>query len=205
MPPPSTKSSGRCPAAGVCFTAPMATTTLASSSLAHVSSSQILIWSPPHITSDSRTLLIDGWSDRAACIDWALHRSGAIFLQGTENARVKGGTFKRLDGNALMLNGFNRGAQIVGNEFVYIADNVIAGWGETKEWDGRNGDQPRGTVIAENFIHELGFFEKQSSAFFQAKSALTTLRDNIMFNMPRGAIARLKSPLKSIEADACCR
>ena len=59
-----------------------------------------------------------------------------------------------------------------------VADNVIAGWGETKEWDGRNGDQPRNTLVAQNFIHELGFFEKQSSAFFQAKTALTTIKDN---------------------------
>jgi hypothetical protein len=120
--------------------------------------------------------------------DWALHRSGAIFLQGTENATVKAGTFKRLDGNAIMLNGYNRDATISQNEFVYIGDNVIAGWGETKEWDGRNGDQPRNTLVSENFIHELGFFEKQSSPFFQAKSALTTIKDNVMFNMPRAAI-----------------
>lgn len=69
--------------------------------------------------------------------DWALHRSAAVFLEGTTNAKVSGGLFKRLDGNAIMLNGFNRGAVIEKNEFVYIADNVLAGWGETKEWDGR--------------------------------------------------------------------
>ena len=69
--------------------------------------------------------------------DWALHRSAAIFLEGTTDAKVSGGLFRRLDGNAIMLNGFNRGAVIEKNEFVYIADNVLAGWGETKEWDGR--------------------------------------------------------------------
>ena len=35
--------------------------------------------------------------------DWALHRSGAVFLQGTKDARISGGVFKRLDGNAIML------------------------------------------------------------------------------------------------------
>ena len=161
--------------------------------------------------------------------DWALHRSAAIFLEGTVNAKVSGGLFKRLDGNAIMLNGFNRGATIEKNEFVYIADNVLAGWGETKEWDGRsvssvrtglaylslklgsmcrNGDQPRNTLVQDNIIHEvssghcfpllpcseshgaraysrrlgtqLGFFEKQSSAWFQAKTATTTIKNNIM-------------------------
>ena len=80
-------------------------------------------------------------------------------------------------------NGYNRGCVIEKNEFVYIADNVLAGWGETKEWDGRNGDQPRGTVVRDNYIHELGFFEKQSSAWFQALTATTTIENNIMFNM----------------------
>ena len=55
---------------------------------------------------------------------------------------------------------------------VYIADNVLAGWGTTKEWDGRNGDQPRDTLVQDNVIHELGFFEKQSSAWFQALTAV---------------------------------
>ena len=35
--------------------------------------------------------------------DWALHRSGAVFLQGTKDAHISGGVFKRLDGNAIML------------------------------------------------------------------------------------------------------
>ena len=60
--------------------------------------------------------------------------------------------------------------------------------GDTKDWDGRAGTQPRGTVVKDNFIHEIGFFEKQSSAWFQAKTALTTISNNIMFNMPRAAI-----------------
>ena len=115
--------------------------------------------------------------------DWALHRSAAVFLQGTKDAHISGGVFKRLDGNAIMLNGYNRGCVIEKNEFVYIADNVLAGWGETKEWDGRNGDQPRGTVVRDNYIHELGFVEKQSSAWFQALTATTTIENNIMFNM----------------------
>lgn len=120
--------------------------------------------------------------------DWALHRSGAIFLEGTVDATISGGLFKRLDGNAIMLNKFNRGVTIDKNEFVYIADNVMAGWGETKEWDGRIGDQPRGTIIKDNIVHELGFFEKQSSAWFQALTATTTISNNIFYNMPRAAI-----------------
>lgn len=120
--------------------------------------------------------------------DWALHRSAAVFLQATEGATISDCVFKRLDGNAVMLNGYNRNTTISRNEFAYIADNVIAAWGSTERWDARAGNQPRRTTIAENFIHELGFYEKQSSAVFQAKAAETTIVRNIMFNMPRAAI-----------------
>ena len=39
-----------------------------------------------------------------------------------------------------------------------------------------------------NVAREIGHYEKQSSCWFQAKSALNTLIGNIMFNMPRAAI-----------------
>ena len=54
--------------------------------------------------------------------------------------------------------------------------------------DGTSGEQPRGTLIENNFCHELGHFEKQSSCWFQAKTALTVLKNNIMFNGPRALI-----------------
>ena len=59
--------------------------------------------------------------------------------------------------------------------------------GKTQEWDGRGGDQPRFTTIVDNFVHEIAFFEKQSSFFFLAKTAQSTVTNNIAFNMPRAA------------------
>ena len=84
--------------------------------------------------------------------------------------------------------GYNRHTNILRNELNYIGDNAIAGWGRTKHWDGRKGDQPRYTTIKDNYVHELGFFEKQSSFWFQAKTCQTTVENNIVFNIPRAAI-----------------
>ena len=42
--------------------------------------------------------------------DWALDRFSAVFLQGTEGATVTNCTFTRLDGNAVMVSGYNRNA-----------------------------------------------------------------------------------------------
>ena len=80
------------------------------------------------------------------------------------------------------------------SEFVWNGETAIAGWGYTDNMDGTSGEQPRGTLIENNFCHELGHFEKQSSCWFQAKTALTVLKNNIMFNGPRALINFSKWP-----------
>merc|ERR1711988_308792 len=64
----------------------------------------------------------------------------------------------------------------------------MATWGETQQYDATGGEQPRFTTVVGNFVHELGIYEKQSSAWGQAKACLSTLEGNIFFNMPRAAI-----------------
>ena len=104
-------------------------------------------------------------------------------------------TFERLDGNAIMLSGYNNNTVILKNEFVWIGDTAIAAWGNTKGssvkgmgWDGTDGDQPRFNQILYNFVHELGIFKKQTSFYFQAKSCQNTIKENIVFNMPHAGI-----------------
>lgn len=94
-----------------------------------------------------------------------------------------------------MLSGYNRNTTIARNEFAWIGDSVLASWGYTAPLggvandsilaqyrsgiDGTGGEQPRGTVASENFVHELGHFEKQSSFWFQAKSCQNVIKRNI--------------------------
>jgi len=104
--------------------------------------------------------------------------------------------FDRLDGNAIIVSAYNRNLTIQRNEFSWIGDTAIGQWGNTvgvpevpgMGWDGTTGDQPRGTQILYNFVHELGIWEKQSSFYFQAKSAQNLLMGNIFFNGPRAGI-----------------
>jgi hypothetical protein len=125
--------------------------------------------------------------------DWALERLGALFFEGTTGLTVDGCTFERLDGNALMLSGFHRGATVSNSHFAWTGDTAIAAWGRTDEmsdggthgWDATAGDIPQGTTIVGNMIRETGIWEKQSSCFFQAKTAGSTLRRNLCFNLPR--------------------
>lgn len=51
-----------------------------------------------------------------------------------------------------------------------------------------SGGQPRFTLIEGNFCREIGHIQKQSSFYFQAITALVTIRKNIVFNIPRAAV-----------------
>ena len=156
--------------------------------------------------------------------DWSLERQGAIRLEGTENVRIHGNLFTKLDCNAISINGYNRHATIdrsiaveadsssiytvvlllcklllithatIGrNHFSWLGLGAIASWGreprdETKLNDGTGGEQPRYTVATNNFVHEIGHIQKQSSFYFQAITALATIKNNIVFNIPRAGI-----------------
>merc|ERR1719201_665981 len=54
--------------------------------------------------------------------------------------------------------------------------------------DGRGGNQPRGTTVAGNFVHEVGIFQKQSSPWVQAITSGTILTSNVFFNMPHTGV-----------------
>ncbi|XP_065181055.1 uncharacterized protein LOC135811743 [Sycon ciliatum] len=120
--------------------------------------------------------------------DWGLQRSGAVFAEGTKLLTIENCVFKNLDGNGLFLSGFVHDSMISNNEFTLIGDTAMAAWGYTNLIDGTSGEQPRRNRIEQNFIHEIGLYEKQSSCWFQAKSAQTTLRTNICFNGPRAGV-----------------
>ena len=134
--------------------------------------------------------------------DWALARSGAIRIEGSENLTVAGVLIENCDGNGISINNYNRNLTIIDNEIRWIGGTAIAAWGSTEQGvgggnislplgmgiDGTRGNQPRGTRIANNFIHEIGIFQKQSSAYFQAQACQTIIERNIVFNGPRAHI-----------------
>jgi hypothetical protein len=127
--------------------------------------------------------------------DWALSRTAAVLLEGTEGTAVAGCRFERLDGTALMLSGYNRGAEVVDNDFVWIGGSAMVSWGRTAGDptgtdgpDGTNGDQPRYSHFARNVGHELGIWEKQSSLLMQAKTSDSLVEANVGFNGPRAGI-----------------
>jgi len=139
--------------------------------------------------------------------DWALERRAAVFLQGTQGVIIDGCIFERLDGNGVMVSGYNRNATIQNSDFAFIGGNSIAAWGYTNETetdpgrpgvqlnnaphagsDGTDGEHPRYTTVVGNTAREIGLYEKQSSFFIQAKTAQSIVKGNVFFNGPRAGI-----------------
>jgi hypothetical protein len=125
--------------------------------------------------------------------DWALERRGAAFFEGTEGLVVDGCSFERNDGNGIMLSGYTRNATVTNSHFAWTGGTAVAAWGRTDElsddgtrgWDGTGGDFPRWTTVEGNVMRETGIWAKQASCWFQAKTAQTTLRKNMCFNLAR--------------------
>ena len=120
--------------------------------------------------------------------DWSVHRGGTVFVEGTKKFLLQNCLFNAPGGNGLCLSGYNRNAVIEGNEFVWSGDSGIVALGTSEHIDGTLGNQPRGTKIMRNLVHENGVFGKQTSAYMQALACQTELIDNVFFNGPRAGI-----------------
>lgn len=127
--------------------------------------------------------------------DWAMQRTAALYFDGTQGLTVDGCTFERLDGISIMLSGYSRNAVIQNTEFAWLGETAIALWGRSAQgphpdvgWDTTPGNQPRYTTIRGNIFRELGVWQKQSSAVFQAEAGLSQIEGNIVYNGPRAGM-----------------
>ena len=66
--------------------------------------------------------------------------------------------FDSLGGNGLFLSNYVRDAVIEGNEFAWAGDNVIVAVGSANLIDETGGNQPRGTKVLGNLVHEIGTY-----------------------------------------------
>ncbi len=102
-------------------------------------------------------------------------RPAATSLQGTEGVTLDKCTFERLDGNGVMVSGYNRNTTITNSDFAYIGGNAVAAWGYTNETDtdpgrpgvaienapaagvdGTDGEHPRYTTVVNCTAREVG-------------------------------------------------
>ena len=120
--------------------------------------------------------------------DWTIHRNGAVFVEGVNGFTIQQCLFDSPGGNGLVLSDFIRNAVIEANEFRYSGDSSIIVVGSSELIDGTDGNQPRGTKVISNLIHESGIFGKQTSPYMQSLACQTELTGNVFFNGPRAGI-----------------
>ncbi len=120
--------------------------------------------------------------------DWAIHRGGAVFVEGVDGFTMQKCLFDSPGGNGLFLSNYIRNAIVEANEFRYVGESAMAAVGSTDLIDGLGGSQPRGTKIISNLVHESGIFGKQTSPYMQSLACETELVGNVFFNGPRAGI-----------------
>jgi hypothetical protein len=136
---------------------------------------------------DQRPAMLEPWLVPSGG-DWALRRAGALHLESTVGVSITNCAFIRTDANAVMVSGYNRNATIEGSVFRWLGMSAVALMGDCAQDDCTGGEQPWGIVLSRNVFAELGIIEKQSSALFLGKAALTRFEGSLAFNGPRAMI-----------------
>ena len=128
-------------------------------------------------------------SDRSPCLPSPIPLANPE-VAGSTLRSVEASVFTHLDSNGIFLSGYSRGVTVRDNLFSWLGQSAIAAWGrlDGETNSGLGGNQPRGTLIEANVCREIGHIQKQSSFYFQAVTAQTTLRRNVVYNIPRAAI-----------------
>ncbi|MFF2960709.1 right-handed parallel beta-helix repeat-containing protein [Streptomyces sp. NPDC057963] len=138
--------------------------------------------------------------------DWAIARAAAVHLKNTENVSVRDSHFDQLGGNALLIDGYNSHDAVSGNEFSHSGASDIAVVGnpdavrEPSTWDSmrrtisdtrpgpKSENYPRDISIRDNYLHDNGQFEKQTSGVQISMSRRVTVDGNTLHDGPRACV-----------------
>ncbi|MFF1686551.1 right-handed parallel beta-helix repeat-containing protein [Streptomyces sp. NPDC058254] len=138
--------------------------------------------------------------------DWAIARAAAVHLKNTENVAVRDSLFDQVGGNALFVDGYNSEDTVSGNEFSHSGASDIAVVGdrdavrEPSTWDSmrktitdvapgpKSENYPRDIRISDNYMHDNGQFEKQTSGVQISMSRRVTVDGNTIHDGPRACV-----------------
>lgn len=120
--------------------------------------------------------------------DWAIHRGGTVFLENTCDCSIRGCFFDAVGGNAVFVNGRNRGAEISGNRFSETGDSAVCLVGIQNMTVGSQRMFPFECRVENNTIHDCGIFGKQTAGVFISVARRITAGHNHIYNMPRAGI-----------------
>ena len=120
--------------------------------------------------------------------DWAVHRGGAIFMEGTRNCTVRNCWLDAVGGNAVFLNNYNRDSFVTGCKFTETGDSAICFVGDLAKTNGTQRQFPYQCRASNNLIHDCGVYGKQIAGVYISRAKRITAAHNSIYNMPRSGI-----------------
>lgn len=120
--------------------------------------------------------------------DWAIHRGGAVFMEGTRNCSIEACFFDAVGGNAVFVNNYNRDARVTGCRFTGAGDSAICFVGSLNDTVGTQRNFPYECRAENNLIHNCGRFGKQIAGVYISRAKRISAIHNEIFDMPRAGI-----------------
>lgn len=147
--------------------------------------------------------------------DWAIHRGGAVFVEGAEDTVIEDCDFDHVGGNAVFLSGYNCRVAVRGCRFFHTGESAVALVGSPaavrnyQTWDDqdllgkkwisdpakidpvagpRTPDYPADCVVENCTMSEIGDFGKQVAGVFIAMSHRITVRHCTIHGTARAGI-----------------
>jgi hypothetical protein len=120
--------------------------------------------------------------------DWAIYRSGSVFLEGSRDCVVRNCWFDAVGGNGIFMNNHNRNNTVTGCKFTQTGDSAICFVGELETTVGTQRNFSYECRAMNNLIHDCGFFGKQIAGVYISRAKRITASHNHIYNMPRAGI-----------------
>ena len=111
--------------------------------------------------------------------DWAIARTGAVFIENAEDINISSNFFDSVGGNGVTLSKHARNCTVSHNRFAFPGDSPVALLGVANMADGTEPTYPAFNTISNNWMHDIGTFGKQVSCYFQAVSGRNSILDNV--------------------------
>jgi len=147
--------------------------------------------------------------------DWAIHRGGTIFMEGTENLLIEDCNFEYVGGNGVFMSAYNRKNKVSGCRFVHTGESAVCFVGSPKAvrfyqtWDDRllhgknwnnmrenmdlepgpkTPDYPKECTVENSIMRDFGDVGKQVAGVYISMSHKITASHNTIYNCPRAGI-----------------
>lgn len=164
-----------------------------------------LAFSGFHFTCAKRTLFSRKYEGLLRG-DWAIARAATIYIQDAENIAVKNCTFDQVGGNGIFISGYNRDHLIDNNVFIDTGAACVQVVGlmsacrYPSTWSNHLTDiadttagpltdeYPERIVIRNNYMFNMGRFEKQSAGVNISMSQSVLVQHNTIHRSPRSGI-----------------